>query len=534
MKAKFNTKSFLYRTYAVFTIVMVALAALPVTPVYAATCTFTSVGAAPNWGTNASWTITGPGCPASGSAFPGNTVGNTDNVVIGAGTAVSLNVSPSQTIGTITFNAGANAKSLTFNGAQTLTAGAITMNGSTANGGTQPTLLNVGSGTLSATSIALNPSGGNLDSNNRRVQITISTGTINVTGNITTPNVTVGTGTGVLFTGNGSLNIGGTFLTDADALFTPNTGTVNYNGAAQNVKTAAYNNLIFSGTGAKTMPAGTSVTGNLSIAPTGSATANIAAGQNLSVGSLTLGGLGRINGTWGGTGSGATNINTTYFAATTGRLTVGTDTRVAASVTTWPTATGITSGQSLASSTLSGGVAATAGTFAFTTPATVPPAGAYSASVTFTPTDATSYTPAIGAVNVIVSPVATGTIYYVNNTNPSCSDAGTGLTIPLPFCMIGRGVTAALAGDTVRVLAGTYAETITMVRSGSAGNPITFSADPGVTVTGAASYGFRVSGRSYITIDGFNITDTTDRGIYAPHQTISSSQIIILASQAAP
>ena len=175
---------------------MVALVALPVTPAYAATCTFTSVGANPNWGTNASWTITGAGCPGSGSTFPGNTAGNTDNVVIAAGSAVALNVSPTQTIGTITFNAGATANSLTFSGTQTLTAGAITINGTTATNGNQPTLLNVGAGTLSASSIALNPNNNNLNSNNRRVQITISTGTVNVTGNLTTANVTPGTGTG--------------------------------------------------------------------------------------------------------------------------------------------------------------------------------------------------------------------------------------------------------------------------------------------------------------------------------------------------
>ena len=160
---------------------------------------------------------------------------------------------------------------------------------------------------------------------------------------------------------------------------------------AQTVRAITYSNLIFSGSGAKTVATGTSVAGNLSIAPTGTATASINNGLNIPVGSLTLGGLGRINGTWGSTSSAATNQNDTYFAATTGIVTVSTDTRATPTVTAWPTASGITYGQALSASTLTGGTASVTGSFAFTTPSTVPPAGTYSASVTFTPTDLTSY-----------------------------------------------------------------------------------------------------------------------------------------------
>ncbi len=105
--------------------------------------------------------------------------------------------------------------------------------------------------------------------------------------------------------------------------------TVNYTGAAQTVRAVAYSNLIFSNSGAKSITAGTSVAGNLSIAPTGSATASIGAGLNISVGSLTTGGLGTSNGTWGSTASAAANQDDAYFDATTGILTVTTDTRTA-------------------------------------------------------------------------------------------------------------------------------------------------------------------------------------------------------------
>jgi Tfp pilus assembly protein FimT len=74
-----------------------------------------------------------------------------------------------------------------------------------------------------------------------------------------------------------------------------------------------------------------------------------------------------------------------------------------ASVSIWPTATAITYGQTLASSTLSGGVASVDGTFAFTTPTTAPNAGTASQAVTFTPTDAVTYSPVSGTASVLVN-----------------------------------------------------------------------------------------------------------------------------------
>ncbi len=74
------------------------------------------------------------------------------------------------------------------------------------------------------------------------------------------------------------------------------------------------------------------------------------------------------------------------------------------SVTTWPTASAIAYGQSLASSTLSGGSATVDGTFAFTTPTTAPAIGTASQSVTFTPVDTTDYVSVTGSVNVTVNP----------------------------------------------------------------------------------------------------------------------------------
>jgi len=121
------------------------------------------------------------------------------------------------------------------------------------------------------------------------------------------------------------LNLGGIFSNGGSGIFsiTPSIGTVNFNKAgAQTVGGYSYYNLIFSGSGVKSMVTGTSVAGNLSIWGGGSTTASIGTGLNLSVNSLTLGDTQQVSGTHGSTSSTATNPNNTYFAATTGRLTV--------------------------------------------------------------------------------------------------------------------------------------------------------------------------------------------------------------------
>jgi parallel beta-helix repeat protein len=131
--------------------------------------------------------------------------------------------------------------------------------------------------------------------------------------------------------------------------------------------------------------------------------------------------------------------------------------------------------------------------------------------------------------------VQSNVIYYVNNTI-SCSDSNTGFTPAQPFCTIGKGADVASAGNTVRVMAGTYAEKVVPPYPGSIGNPITFSAAPGVTVTGDGSpsgSAFRLSNTSYITIDGFTITGTKDYGIYvytSNHITISNNHVTLSGS----
>jgi parallel beta-helix repeat protein len=131
---------------------------------------------------------------------------------------------------------------------------------------------------------------------------------------------------------------------------------------------------------------------------------------------------------------------------------------------------------------------------------------------------AASWSGLFGAI--LVAGVLTGgtaayasTTYVVDNTNPSaCSDTGPG-TASQPFCTILAGANKAVAGDTVLINAGTYAGTsVNPKNSGTAGSPITFAANPGVTISGGTR-AFALSGKSYITIRGFTITGTSSYGI---------------------
>jgi len=73
-------------------------------------------------------------------------------------------------------------------------------------------------------------------------------------------------------------------------------------------------------------------------------------------------------------------------------------------ISAWPTASSITYGQTLAASVLSGGAASVAGSFGFDTPGATPGAGAYPASVTFTPADTVDYPSVTQTVLVTVNP----------------------------------------------------------------------------------------------------------------------------------
>jgi hypothetical protein len=121
-------------------------------------------------------------------------------------------------------------------------------------------------------------------------------------------------------------------------------------------------------------------------------------------------------------------------------------------ITTWPTASAITYGQTLATSTLSAGVAVTPGTFAFTTPTTAPGAGTASQGVTFTPTDTANYSSTSGTASVLVDKAAPviawtppaaityGTALSATQLNATVSVPGTLVYTPTSGVYLNAGV----------------------------------------------------------------------------------------------
>ena len=443
---KASTNLFFFRIAAAFAIVLLALAALPVSPAHAAACTFTSkTSPAGNWSNPASWIATPGGCGSyPGSGFVG------DTVVITQGDIITLDVSPINPLASLSFTFGANqTTTLSFNAGKTLNvSGDVTI--PRAQSGHVSTLA-VGAGTLNI--------GGNLVFNNSgtsvRHQLTISTGAVNVTGAVTeTP--TGNTSPTISFSGAGFLRVGGPLWeTGGGTLNIFNGSTVVYNGAGdQMVMPVDYSNLTLSGSGEKTMPVGVSVGGLLNLAPAGSsAKANLLSGF-IEVGSLKLGGISRNSGTWGSTASGATYKTDVYFALTAGQLNVLTDTRLTPTVTSWPTASGITYGQMLSSSTLTGGSASVPGSFAFLNPSLKPNAGTYGASVVFNPTNSTTYKSVTGNVNVAVAKATASvavTPYNVTYDGAPHTSTGTALGVN------GEDLSAGLnLSGTTHTDAGTY------------------------------------------------------------------------------
>jgi parallel beta-helix repeat protein len=107
---------------------------------------------------------------------------------------------------------------------------------------------------------------------------------------------------------------------------------------------------------------------------------------------------------------------------------------------------------------------------------------------------------------------AFGTDYYVSkeigasNSNPG--------TEALPWATIQKAATTLVAGDTVYIKAGTYAERVSPAHSGNPGQPIVFRNFAADLVTidaenGARSQCIQVNNRSYLTFYGLTLTGAT-------------------------
>jgi len=198
-------------------------------------------------------------------------------------------------------------------------------------------------------------------------------------------------------------------------------GTLRIRLAATAAVSGSYNskNIVLSSSGATSVNITTASSGNvvskatptIATAPTAS---DITFGETLADSDLT-GGSASTVGTFAFTtpstapNAGTASRGVTFTPTDTGNYNNATTTvsvttnKATPTITTAPTASSITSGQTLALSSLTGGLASTGGSFAFTTPGTIPAVGTANQGVTFTPTDTGNYNNATTTVSVTVS-----------------------------------------------------------------------------------------------------------------------------------
>jgi len=103
--------------------------------------------------------------------------------------------------------------------------------------------------------------------------------------------------------------------------------------------------------------------------------------------------------------------------------------------------------------------------------------------------------------------------YYVR-TDGSDANGGTSNTPGGAWLTIQKAADTMVAGDTVLVQAGTYAETVSPLNGGAAGNPITYQAQGLVIVDGGnvRCNAFAISGTNHLVVDGLEITNQPDCG----------------------
>lgn len=194
--------------------------------------------------------------------------------------------------------------------------------------------INVGTGFLSCGSINMSDTGDDsIDS-----KITVSTGAIFVFNSVTMSGSSERNA--IEFTGaGGELKIENGTITGGTII--PALGVVHYtNDGNQAVGSYNYTNLVLEGSGIKTVPADVTISSNLTIR--GTASASLFTNIQYFIGTLTLGCLGREDGSWGSSGPDPDPqyVDNTYFENTTGFINVAINTRPALVTTqTQPTCT---------------------------------------------------------------------------------------------------------------------------------------------------------------------------------------------------
>ncbi len=189
-----------------------------------------------NWNSTTTW---------GGAAVPTSS----DAVTINSGITVTVNIANAQ-CASLTFAAVNNNSTLTISGTNSLAITGLLSMPRPASG--KICTVNVNAGTLSCGSLTMGAT-----TTTRNDIINISTGTLTIAGTLTTGT----TGCQIIFSDEGTLNMGGT-MSNSPTITTVTGSTVNYTGSsAQTIYPITYNgNLGCSGAGTKTIASTKSVT----------------------------------------------------------------------------------------------------------------------------------------------------------------------------------------------------------------------------------------------------------------------------------
>ncbi len=193
------------------------------------------------------------------------------------------------------------------------------------------------------------------------------------------------------------------------------------------------------------------------------------------------------------------SVSSTIYNPATGTSSPVSVSQATPVVTAWPTASAITNGQALTSSTLAGGTASVSGTFAWTAPATIPALGTSSQSVTFTPSNTIDYATVSSPVSITVNNAATPTVTVwpiasaitYGQTLASSSLGGGTASVPGGFAWTTPG-TAPSAGIPAESVTFTPTDTIAYNTVTAPVNLTVYKATPAVSAwpgAGAITYG---------------------------------------------
>jgi hypothetical protein len=216
--------------------------------------TFSSNAATGNWNISGSWIQTGT---VDADGIPDSN----DLVIIRSGHTITVNVASAASSLTLETAGGNKALTLSAN----LAVGGNVLIDEPNNNGTIAQIT-VGANTLDiGGSLTIN--GGNNGANTRKGILSISTGTVNLTGLLTSA---ANTNAQLTFSGAGTFNIGGNWSFSASGSFTPSTSTVNFNGTTQSITvTDTFNNLTVKSTSTTTATGTPTVSGLFTIENSG-------------------------------------------------------------------------------------------------------------------------------------------------------------------------------------------------------------------------------------------------------------------------